>query len=83
MLFVHILPLAQEVHPVQPIPPHWAYFAAEQPVGVVAGVDVVLVEVDSVVGWAVVLIDVVVVPEPPPPPPDELPHDQTAGPGTV
>lgn len=95
MLFEHTLPLAQVVHPVHPVPPHWTYLATEQPPGAGAAVVVValevvgvvvpafVVEVDSVVGLAVVVMVVpafdVVGAEPPP----EVPQEKTAGPGTV
>jgi len=52
---VHVLPAAQEVHPVQPVPAHCPYFALEQP-----EVEVVD-EVVAVVVWDVVVLVVVVV----------------------
>jgi len=65
--YLQVNPLAQVVQPANPIPPHWAYCAEVQPLGlevvvVVAGAEVVVV---MVVGW-VVVVAMVVVPLPDP-----------------
>jgi hypothetical protein len=98
LLYLHVVPDAQVVHPVQPCPPHCAYCAATQPPVPVDVVVVVggFVEVDSVVGFVVVVVVVVVglaldvgggelpLVEDEGAGPEEAPlQDQTAGPGTV
>ena len=77
LVFEQVLPAAQEVQPVKPMPPHCANLAAEHPppppgalVGSVVGVAVVRVT-RVVVGWAG---------GPLLPPPEQV---NTDGPGTV
>lgn len=50
-------PATQSLQPVQPIPPHCPYLADAQPVGVLVGTPVVVIEV-VVVGMVVVLTGV-------------------------
>lgn len=78
-----VLPEAQHVAPVQPVPPHCPYLAAQAPpdaaLVVVDAAEEVFVDVASVVE-EVTGLDVVDVWGVPPP---EAPHVKGLGPGTV
>lgn len=75
LVFEQVLPAAQEVQPVKPMPPHCANLAAEHPPplpGAFVGSGAVVVRVTRVVvgsGGELLL-----------PPPE---HEKTEGPGTV
>lgn len=63
MTKVHVFPLAQALQPLYPVPPHWAYCATVQPVGLVVGEVVVLVLVEVEVVEVVEAVEVVEVVE--------------------
>lgn len=78
---MQVLPAAQTVDPVYPIPPHCPYFATTAPVAVAAAlVVVVLAFTEVAVDVAPVVAFVLVVGVEPPEADWPL---QTAGPGTV